>query len=64
MDLQQLCNHPELIDRESGRGGYGWDESSKIVHLMGDLKDFLKNSHEGKERKAVVFSEFQRFLEM
>ena len=48
VDLRQFCNHPELGEKKSGKGLYGWDVSSKIVHLLKDLKNFLKIPHEVK----------------
>ncbi|EFP82248.1 uncharacterized protein PGTG_07645 [Puccinia graminis f. sp. tritici CRL 75-36-700-3] len=61
VDLRQLCNHPALMEKGVGTGKYSWAESSKIVHLMQDLKSFLRS---GVQFRAVIFSEFKRFLEM
>ncbi|KAA1113731.1 hypothetical protein PGTUg99_004807 [Puccinia graminis f. sp. tritici] len=61
VDLRQLCNHPALIDKQPGRKKYFWNESSKIGHLVDDLLAFLRS---GLEHRAVIFSEFKRFLEM
>jgi SNF2 family DNA or RNA helicase len=61
VDLRQLCNHPALMEKGVGTGKYSWAESSKIVHLMQDLKSFLCS---GVQLRAVIFSEFKRFLEM
>ncbi|KAA1113755.1 hypothetical protein PGTUg99_014918 [Puccinia graminis f. sp. tritici] len=61
VDLRQLCNHPALMEKGVGTGKYSWAESSKIVHLMQDLKSFLRS---GVQFRAVIFSEFKRFLEI
>ena len=60
VDLRQLCNHPALVMDDPGTK-YSWTESSKIVNLVQDLKVFLRSGMNGR---AVIFSEFKRFLEM
>ncbi|EFP83470.1 uncharacterized protein PGTG_08656 [Puccinia graminis f. sp. tritici CRL 75-36-700-3] len=61
VNLRQLCNHPALIEKEKGTGGYFWNQSSKIVHLLKDLSLFLAS---GNQARAVIFSEFKRFLQI
>ncbi|EFP94379.1 uncharacterized protein PGTG_20335 [Puccinia graminis f. sp. tritici CRL 75-36-700-3] len=61
VDLRQLCNHPALTEKGIGTKKYSWNESSKIVHLVQDLKLFLAS---GAQFRAVIFSEFKRFLEI
>jgi SNF2 family DNA or RNA helicase len=61
VDLQQLCNHPAIIEKIPGKNNYFWNESSKIFHLIEDLKTFLSG---GSQKRAVIFSEFKRFLQM
>ena len=60
VDLRQLCNHPALVMNNPGPM-YHWNESSKIVNLVQDPKVFLGSV---KNPRAVIFSEFKRFLEM
>ena len=62
VDLQQLyCNHPALIEKIPGKNNYFWNDSSRIVHSIEDLKTFLSG---GSQKQAVIFSEFKRFLQM
>ena len=63
-DLRQLCNHPALIEREEGGRRYTWKEGSKVVHLVSHLKEFFQKEPGLRYPKAVVFSEYKRFLDM
>ncbi|MBW0486117.1 hypothetical protein O181_025832 [Austropuccinia psidii MF-1] len=63
-DLRQLCNHPALIEREEGVKRYTWKEGSKVVHLVSHLKEFFQKEPGLRYPKAVVFSEYKRFLDI
>ncbi|MBW0573711.1 hypothetical protein O181_113426 [Austropuccinia psidii MF-1] len=56
-DLRQLCNHPELIEREEGGRRYTCKEESKVVHLASHLKEVFEKEPGLRYPKAVVFSE-------
>lgn len=62
-DLRQLCNHPSLIEKREGRT-YCWSDGAKVVHLVNHLREFLQSPRGTAIPRAVVFSEYQRFLEM
>lgn len=63
--LRQLCNHPALRETEENlRPTYRWQDSSKILMLIENLKEFFQNPRGILVPKAVVFSEFRRFLIM
>lgn len=62
-DLRQLCNHPGLVEKGDTRK-YHWKDGAKVVHLITHLKQFLQGQRSVETPRAVVFSEYQRFLEM
>ena len=63
--LGQFCNHPALSHRVAPpEARYMWQDSSKVEHLVHHLQLFLRGSRGIVVPKAVVFSEYWRFLEM
>ncbi|OAV93870.1 hypothetical protein PTTG_27191, partial [Puccinia triticina 1-1 BBBD Race 1] len=63
--LQLYCNHPRLIDAslfDIPQKETTWRDSSKIIHLITNLKLHLASNQSGKVAKAVVFSQWTSFL--
>ncbi|OAV93790.1 hypothetical protein PTTG_27230 [Puccinia triticina 1-1 BBBD Race 1] len=62
--LRQFCNHPIFARTETSIQKWRWEDSGKIVHLIGSLQRFLKGARGIERPKAVVFSSFVGFLEI
>ena len=63
--LRQFCNHPIFAREEVPvQTNWQWEDSGKILHLIGSLQAFLSGERGIAEPKAVVFSSFVSFLEM
>ncbi|OAV85888.1 hypothetical protein PTTG_30209, partial [Puccinia triticina 1-1 BBBD Race 1] len=61
--LRQFCNHPLFARSEiTFQPEWRWQDSGKIVHLVENLKVFLREVRGIKRPKAVVFSSFTGFL--
>ncbi|OAV94620.1 hypothetical protein PTTG_07726 [Puccinia triticina 1-1 BBBD Race 1] len=63
--LRQFCNHPIFAREEVPvQTNWQWEDSGKILHLIGSLQAFLSGERGIAEPKAVVFSSFVSFLEI
>ncbi|OAV97879.1 hypothetical protein PTTG_25860 [Puccinia triticina 1-1 BBBD Race 1] len=65
MMLRQFCNHPIFarVDLQN-QATWRWQDSSKVVHLIGSLRSFLEGDRGIERTKAVIFSSFVAFLQM
>ncbi|KAI7934532.1 hypothetical protein MJO28_016959 [Puccinia striiformis f. sp. tritici] len=63
--IRQFCNHPIFCKKELNISwNWRWQDSAKLVHLVENLKEFLRGGRGIRRPKAVVFSSYVAYLEI